>query len=168
MPDENDAPKGGDDGATGAGFKPIESQDALDRIIGERVARERAKFADYADLKTKAEQFDAAQDAAKSDLQKALDRATAAETERDTLRTTALRTEVGAAKGLTVEQAARLVGATREELEADADALLAAFKPTGTPGTPPPGSRSTPPGRSTDTGKPLGAAEALRALRRGN
>ena len=37
----------------------------------------------------------------------------------------ALRAEVSNAKGLTPTQAKRLVGATREELEADADELLA-------------------------------------------
>jgi hypothetical protein len=39
----------------------------------------------------------------------------------------ALRLEVAAAKGLTPKQAARLQGSTREELEADADDLLATF-----------------------------------------
>lgn len=36
-------------------FTPIESQDVLDRIIGERLAREREKFADYDDLKALAQ-----------------------------------------------------------------------------------------------------------------
>lgn len=39
----------------------------------------------------------------------------------------AMRLEVAAAKGLTPKQAARLQGSTREELEADADDLLATF-----------------------------------------
>lgn len=45
-----------------------------------------------------------------------------------------LRIEVGLAKGLTPAQAKRLVGSTKEELEADADDLLATFtggKPSG-------------------------------------
>lgn len=41
----------------------------------------------------------------------------------------ALRAEVAQAKGLTAAQARRLQGATKEELEADADELLSAFKP---------------------------------------
>lgn len=36
-------------------FQPIESQEALDRIIGERLAREREKYADYDDLKAVAQ-----------------------------------------------------------------------------------------------------------------
>lgn len=49
------------------------------------------------------------------------------------------RAEVGHAKGLTPDQAARLVGTTKDELTADADALLALFPtaPAG-PRTPAP------------------------------
>ena len=47
----------------------------------------------------------------------------------------AVRLEVAAAKGLTPAQAARLQGATREELDADADQLKELF-PTPTPATP--------------------------------
>lgn len=36
-------------------FTPIESQEALDRIIGERLAREREKYSDYDDLKALAQ-----------------------------------------------------------------------------------------------------------------
>lgn len=43
-----------------------------------------------------------------------------------------LRAEVAAAKKLTPAQAKRLSGATREELEADADDLLETFKPADT------------------------------------
>ncbi|MER6485751.1 hypothetical protein ABT264_19610 [Streptomyces virginiae] len=49
----------------------------------------------------------------------------------------ALRLQVAADKGLTPAQATRLQGATKEELEADADELLSAFGPvTPAPGTP--------------------------------
>lgn len=49
------------------------------------------------------------------------------------------RAEVAHEKGLTAKQAARLVGATREELTADADELLATFPAApATPGTPRP------------------------------
>ena len=75
----DDAPKGTDGGD--AGFKAIASQADLDRIVGERVARERGKFADYDDLKAKAAKFDAADEASKSEVQKASDRAAKAEAE---------------------------------------------------------------------------------------
>jgi len=57
-----------------------------------------------------------------------------------------LRAEIATEKGLTPAQAKRLVGASREELEADADEILTAFGPN--PGEkkdpPPPGSRPRP------------------------
>lgn len=53
MSAESGAPN---DGATG--FNPITSQDDLNRIIADRVSRERSKFADYEDLKGKASQFE--------------------------------------------------------------------------------------------------------------
>lgn len=58
-----------------AQFQPIESQADLDRVLGERLARERAKFADYNDLKTKAAEFDKAAEAARTDQEKAVEAA---------------------------------------------------------------------------------------------
>ncbi len=56
-------------------YTPPQSQADLDRIVGERVARERAKYADYADVKTKAEAHDAALEAAKTESEKAVEAA---------------------------------------------------------------------------------------------
>jgi len=67
----------------------------------------------------------------------------------------ALRLEVAAAKGLTPAQAKRLVGATKEEFEADADELLTTFKPADTAG----GSDTDEEAETTTTGRPR---EALR------
>jgi hypothetical protein len=50
----------------------------------------------------------------------------------------ALVLEVAAEKGLTPAQSARLQGSTKEELEADADALLSMFGNAGAGQTPPP------------------------------
>ncbi|MFE7869754.1 hypothetical protein ACFUYE_05315 [Micromonospora humida] len=63
----------------------------------------------------------------KTDLERLTERLTQHETELASERAARYRAEVAAAKGLTPQQAARLQGATREELEADADALLALF-----------------------------------------
>lgn len=71
----------------------------------------------------------AAEAAAKTETQKAVERAEAAEQRALALEAAALRSTVGAAKGLTPAQAGRLQGSTQEELEADADALLEAFTP---------------------------------------
>lgn len=58
------------------------TQADLERILGERLAREREKFKDYEDLKKKAAEFDKQQEAQKSDLQKAQEAAKKAEEEK--------------------------------------------------------------------------------------
>lgn len=73
----------------------------------------------------KAEQDKA--DADKSELQKAAEAREAAEKRAVDAESRALRLEVAQEKGLTAAQAKRLQGSTREELETDAEELLAAF-----------------------------------------
>ena len=66
----------------------------------------------------------------------------------------AMRLEVAADKGLTPAQAKRLVGATKEELEADADEILEAFPTKAS--TPPPSSKPSPSARGgTDPTEPV-------------
>lgn len=77
----------------------------------------------------------------------------AAEAERDAARSEALRIRVAADKGLTSEQAARLQGSTKEELEADADALKAMFAPASPVNHRPP----------TGGGGDVGAAKGVNA-----
>ncbi|MEU8840225.1 hypothetical protein AB0D97_13990 [Streptomyces roseus] len=67
----------------------------------------------------------------------ALAAAETARAEAATAAATTLRMQVAADKGLTPAQAARLQGSTKEELEADADALAALFPaPQGAPPVP--------------------------------
>lgn len=66
-----------------------------------------------------------ADEVAKTEAQKTADRLAALESELATERAEKLRAQVAAAKGLTPAMARRLAGATREELEADAEELLA-------------------------------------------
>ena len=89
------------------------TQADVDRIVRERVQRERAKYADYDDLKAKA-------DGAKT----VEDRLAEIESKHAEAERRAMRAEIANAKGLTPTQAKRLIGTTREELEADADELL--------------------------------------------
>lgn len=105
-----------------AAFTAPASQEELDRIIGERLARERAKYAGFDDIKAKAEQYDALEEQNKTELQKALDRAAAAEALAAEASAKALRSDIAAAKNVPVDL---LSGATKEELEASADRLLA-------------------------------------------
>lgn len=100
-----------------AEFQPITSQEEFDRALGQRLARERAKFADYAELKEKAAKFDEAEQAAKSELEKAIERADAAEKKAAQLeaanQVAAWKQEVSAETGV---PAAVLAGSTREEI----------------------------------------------------
>lgn len=59
----------------GKEFTPPATQADLDRIINDRLARERAKYSDYADLKKKAQAHDKALEEAKSEQEKAVDAA---------------------------------------------------------------------------------------------
>jgi len=78
-----------------------------------------------------AEQLKAIEDAKKSELEKANERATQAEAKAAQLEAKQLRTEVAAEAGIPAALAARLTGATREELLADAKALAELVKPSG-------------------------------------
>lgn len=125
MAEENEGQQAGNESTSNDEFKPITSQEDLDKLIGSRINKVKSQFADYADIKTKAEEFDKAQEASKSELQKERETREAAEKERDTLRQSNWRAEVALEKGLTASQAKRLVGSTKEEFAADADELLA-------------------------------------------
>lgn len=109
------------DEVVGNDFEPITSQEALDRIIGQRVDRERKKFTGFDELKAKAAEFDKFQEASKSELQKAQERAAVLEQELARERERAGKANVAAAKGV---PASALTGSTPEEWEAAADALL--------------------------------------------
>lgn len=99
------------------------SQADVDRIVGERLARERAKFADYEDLKTKAAQLDAIEEAKKDELQKAQERATELEQGK---------TEAEKRLERVAIRSAVLAEATRQG--ADPDAVLAILKDRGVVG----------------------------------
>ncbi|QOT19726.1 hypothetical protein [Paenarthrobacter sp. YJN-5] len=113
-------------------FEAITSQEALDRVLAQRLAREKSKYADYADLKAKAQKYDDAEEQNKTDLQKANDRAEKAERRvqelegQENRRT--LAEEVARDKRVPVHL---LRGDTKEQLEAHADEILAFRGPQG-------------------------------------
>ncbi len=112
---------------TTAGSKTFTQED-LDRIVAERLRRERDKHSDYDELKAKAGKLDELEAANKSELEKLNERLTATDQRAANAEQALIRANVAAAKGLTPGQAKRLAGATQEELEADADELLETFK----------------------------------------
>lgn len=110
------------------------TQSEMNAIIQERVARERGKYADYDDLKAKAAQYDEAQEASKSDLQKAVEKANALQTQLDALtkanEVAGIRSKVASATGVPAEL---LSGDTEEACTAQAEAILKFAKPTAYP-----------------------------------
>lgn len=77
-----------------------------------------------------------AEEASKSEIERATEKLTVAERRAVEAEARAMRLEVASSKGLTPKQAARLVGSTVEELEADADELLSSFTPNERPAPP--------------------------------
>ena len=106
------------------------TQSEMDAIIRDRLARERGKYADYDAVKAKAEQFDAAQEADRSELQRALERATELQTQVDAMNRAnavrAVRDKVSAATGV---PAGLLSGESEEDCTAQAQAILEFAKP---------------------------------------
>lgn len=99
-----------------AGKKALEAERKARREAEKQLKELQAKVAEFEDRdKTETERVSAK-------LADAEKRAAEAEMR-------ALRLEVAQDKGLTAAQAKRLVGSTREELEADADELLETFAP---------------------------------------
>lgn len=102
-------------------FEAITSQEDFDKAIQARIARERAKFADYEDVKARASKLTEIEEANKTEAEKVAERLAAAEKRAVELEAKATRAEVAAAKGVPI---GLLSGSTKEELEASADALI--------------------------------------------
>jgi hypothetical protein len=114
------------------------TQEQIDDLVEKRLAREREKYTGYDDLKEQVAALTAEkkklEDEGKSDSEKVSEQLTSLQKQleeekeaRTKSEAEALRLRVAQAKGLTEAQARRLQGATREELEADADDLLESF-----------------------------------------
>lgn len=91
-------------------------------------------------LKALEDQLKELQDKDKSEVERLRDEVESLKAQAQTSSAAALRAEVAMAKGLTPAQAKRLVGDTREDLEADADEILEAFPVQGG-ATPPPSNK---------------------------
>lgn len=108
------------------------SQSEVDRVVQERLAREREKFADYEDLKGKAEKLDQLEAANQSELEKAIARAEAAEkaaqdaeNARRAAEVQSLRVRVAGEKGVPANLVKYITGDSQEAIEAAAEELAA-------------------------------------------
>jgi len=128
MSDTENTAEAGESNDQGSEFRAPATQADLDRIIQDRVARERAKYADYDDLKAQVGQVETFQsrigelEATNGEL------AGKIETFEAEKKRAALVSDIAKDKKVPADA---LRGSTREELEAHADTLAALLKPSG-------------------------------------
>lgn len=106
------------------------TQEELDRIINERLERERKKYADYNDLKKAAEELQKIKESQMTEQEKLqaklaeYERAMAdRELELATLKAEQIKTKVLTEMGLPLSWSSRIFGTTEEEIKADAEEL---------------------------------------------
>ncbi len=122
-------------GAQGADPKTF-TQEEVDAMMGKVRREERGKYADYEEIKSKAAKLEEIEEAAKTEHQKAVERAEKAEAELKRAQDEAARQKVlSEVSEKTGVPASLLNGSTREELEASAEAI-SAFVKSKEPGYP--------------------------------
>jgi hypothetical protein len=113
------------------------TQADVDKLIADRVARERKKYAGHDDLKRKASEFDKLEDAKKSEAQKLNDQLAAAQVELQGYRVAEIRRNAAVEAGLDQRHAEFITAADAEQALEQAKRLAEAFKPATTqPGRP--------------------------------
>lgn len=153
MPDDTTTtdPKSPNTSQGDDGFRPITTQEDLDRVLGDRLKRERAKFADYDELKAKAARLDELEAANKSELEKANERAAEAEEVARKAAADALRLKVALRHGISDEDAELfLTGHDEETLTRQAERLAAATSDRKKKGPVVPGEGSSPATAASD------------------
>jgi hypothetical protein len=106
------------------GFTAPKTQAEFDAMVQDRLKRERAKYADYNDLKTKATEFDKLTEAQKTEIQRATERAEAAERAALEKESALLRLSVIAKHSIPADYQDLVTGQTEEELEEKAAKVL--------------------------------------------
>ena len=152
-PEKEPESRSDSDGLGDAGRKAIAAERKAAREEKRRADEAQAQLEDLRRQQmTEQERAVAERDDARKQLEEANARLAAFEQERT-------RNEVAAAKGLSLAQARRLSGTTREEFEADADAFKAELAAVAAPPVPKP----DPSAGAVDSGKPSSVADAIRA-----
>lgn len=110
------------------------TQEEVNAIVGKRLAEEKGKFSDYEDLKAKAMKLDEIEEANKSELQKATERANNLEAELNGLKKAEevrlMRENVAKKTGV---PSSLLNGDTEDACKAQAEAIKAYAQPGGYP-----------------------------------
>jgi len=110
-----DVGDGGGGDTNDGGFTPITTQEDLNKVIADRVNRERAKFADYKDVKAKAARLDEIEAANQSEAERVAQRIAALESENARIQSEALRSRIQAKHGISDEDAALFLTAADED-----------------------------------------------------
>lgn len=105
------------------------TQTDVERIVNERLARERKKFAGHDDYKRKASEFDKLQEKNKSDLERVNEQLAAAQVELQRHRVTELRRGAAAKVGLDPELVEFITAVDEEEAEEQAKKLRQRMAP---------------------------------------
>lgn len=106
------------------------TQADVDKIVGDRLQRERSKYSDYEALKEKADKYDEVVESEKTELQKAMEKAEALEAELSSMKKAEaireIKTKVATETGI---PAHLLTGETEEACREQAEAIKAFAKP---------------------------------------
>lgn len=128
---------GSGEGGSGEGNEPEPksfTQEQVDQIVERRLAKERGKYKDYDEFKSKAMRLDEMENAGKSELDKLKESNAALRKQIDDAAAEKQHaewvSEVAKDKGVPAEL---LRGSTKDELEAHADLLQAALHPASKP-----------------------------------
>ncbi|MTE24834.1 DUF4355 domain-containing protein [Microbacterium sp. ZXX196] len=156
-------------GAEGREFQAITSQEDFDKAIQSRIARERAKYADYDELKSAKTELDQIRESQKTESEKAAERLAAAEKRAADLEAAQaakdlelVRLSIIAKHGIPEEDQILVHGSTEEELAASAE-RVAALASTHSQGPRPVPSVGKSPAKSTENvpiREQIAAAEA--------
>ena len=121
-----------DTGKQEAKTERVFTQAEMDAIIGDRLNRERSKYADYDDLKAKAAKLDELEEAGKTELEKTSEALAAVTKELEQLKAererAALVAQVADETGVPQAVVASLNGADADALKAQAEAIAASYK----------------------------------------
>lgn len=106
------------------------TQAEVDKIVGDRLQRERSKYSDYEALKEKADKYDEVVESGKTELQKAVEKAEALEAELSSIKKAEaireIKIKVATETGI---PAHLLTGETEEACREQAEAIKAFAKP---------------------------------------
>ena len=116
-------------------FKPITTQEEFDAAIKARLSREKEKYADYDQLKSRVEELERENGGLKSTIEATNQSKADADKQLEEMQnqiagyeTASLRTRVALQHGLPYDLADRLQGTDEESLKADAERLAGFMK----------------------------------------